>query len=409
MRNHLRGRRLAAAVLGVVAALALLAPRGPSAEAQAVPPGLGGQLYATGGPITLTVLPHSAGYTSELWLFGAGATSLGATNRDVGRVITLPPLPAGTELVFGIVVRDTGSAFKLGPADRNPDQLVHAAAAVDGGGGVVVSFEDLSGGGDRDYNDLVFLFQGGVLGAQPGDGTDDGSAELGTPLGGGSGGGSGSGGSTGGGSTGGGGGSGGGGGAGGGAAAAASTCTTPRIERVDPPATDGRDGIPAGAIAVAAYTICGDVPEGSVVTYHCAAEGIPCRVLRVYFRSADTSPFTAVPASAASAGDLTFFARGAGLYVIAAETVCAPLGGVVNGAVPQVGGLGLFVFCDGTSAELLAASGCPQPTAAFWATHGGAFVIFLPGTNVALVNEAWAARFPGDLLPGLQPLIGKCR
>lgn len=428
MREFAKGRLPAAVATFAAFALAMLAlsaAAGP--RAQAAPAGLGGQLYATGGPITITVLPHSAQATSELWLFGASATNLGATNRDTGRVVTLPPLPAGTELVFGIVVRDGGGAFKLGPNDRNPDGVVHATTAPAAGGGVVVGFEDLRGGGDQDYNDLVFLFEGGVLGALPGNQTDDGSAQISTPIGGESGGSGGSGGSVGGGgsstggSTGSGGGTGtggaggtasgggGGGGGGGGSAANTSTCVPPRIERVDASAVGSREGIPERADVLAAYTVCGETPEGTVITYRCASGGTPCRVLRVYFRGSETAPFSTVPTGAGTGGELTFFARGAGVYVVAAEAACAPLGAIVQGTVPATGGLGLFVFCDGTSAELLAATGCPAATAAYWTTANGAFVIYLPGTSVAAVNEAWAAQFPDGLIAGLRPLIGKCR
>jgi len=125
-------------------------------------PVIGGQLYSTGVPVTVTVLPASAGYTSELWLFEPGPARRLATNRDVGKVVDLEPVSAGTELVFGTKVLNTGDEFRMGPGSRNGDGLAHAVVDFQAEGHAVVGFEDLFGGGDRDYNDNVFDFQGGI-------------------------------------------------------------------------------------------------------------------------------------------------------------------------------------------------------------------------------------------------------
>lgn len=125
-------------------------------------PVIGGQLYSTGVPVRVTVLPASAGYTSELWLFEPGPARRLATNRDVGNVVDLEPIPAGTEMVFGTKVLNTGDEFRMGPGSRNGDGLAHAVVDFQAEGHALVGFEDLFGGGDRDYNDNVFDFQGGI-------------------------------------------------------------------------------------------------------------------------------------------------------------------------------------------------------------------------------------------------------
>lgn len=122
---------------------------------------LGDMLFANGGNVTVQVEPASAGYTSELWLFSPASIFV-ATNRDVGTVVDLGPFAAGNELLFGIYVRDTGNTFYMGPGSRNGDGQIHANVEWLGGGQARVGFEDLWGGGDRDYNDNMFLYMSGV-------------------------------------------------------------------------------------------------------------------------------------------------------------------------------------------------------------------------------------------------------
>ena len=68
---------------------------------------------------------------------------------------------AGTELTFRLDVRNTGISFFTGDGSLNPDGLPHALAITRFDNELRlfvtrVGFEDLRGGGDRDYNDFVF-------------------------------------------------------------------------------------------------------------------------------------------------------------------------------------------------------------------------------------------------------------
>ena len=70
--------------------------------------------------------------------------------------------------------------------------------------------------------------------------------------------------------------------------------------------------------------------------------------------------------------------------------------------------IGRFVFDGGTSAELLAASGCQSSTAKFWHYRSeSGWVTFIPASRVALVNVAWNERF-ADGIPSVTPLYGTC-
>ena len=119
----------------------------------------GGQFYSIGKPVKVTILPSDAGYTSELWLVSPVEKYIG-TNREAWKTVDVGVFPAGSELIFELRVRNTGRRFRTGPASRNPDSLVHAALYSLEQGKVVFGFEDMFGGGDRDFNDCMFLIEG---------------------------------------------------------------------------------------------------------------------------------------------------------------------------------------------------------------------------------------------------------
>ena len=81
-------------------------------------------------------------------------------------------------------------------------------------------------------------------------------------------------------------------------------------------------------------------------------------------------------------------------------------GEILGGGIPARG-FGLIAFGGGSGAQLVAASGCPAGTARFWATVGGAFVVYIPAAKVAAVNSAWEAAFDGGI-PAGTPLLGRC-
>src|SRR5215204_2616987 len=145
-------RRALGATIAALAVIGVMA--GPASAATEI----GGQLFSTGGTVDVTVRPATAGFTSELFLQDEnGNRTPIALNTQVGFQKTLGPFPAGQELIFGIRVLNTGDVFLMGPASRNPDKEFHAAVTdVPGVERTFdVGFEDLSGGGDRDYDDNV--------------------------------------------------------------------------------------------------------------------------------------------------------------------------------------------------------------------------------------------------------------
>ncbi len=171
------------AILGVIGFLTL-----PSLALAAGILG-GGLVVQDTGEVTVTFGSSSAGYNSTLSLYENGnLTSIFSSNTSSGSKLSLGSFAAGTELTFALTVHDTGNIFYTGAGANNIDGIAHATVENLITGSSKVGFEDLLGGGDKDYNDLIFYFsntqtdgtitQGQLLEhSQTGDGTgtDDGT------------------------------------------------------------------------------------------------------------------------------------------------------------------------------------------------------------------------------------------
>lgn len=91
----------------------------------------------------------------------------------------------------------------------------------------------------------------------------------------------------------------------------------------------------------------------------------------------------------------------------ATATPATGSGRLTAGEITRGGGIGLVVYGGGSSEQLVMASGCPREQVVFWATSGGVFVTFVPGSSIGAVNAAWHARYPNGL-PANTPLIARC-
>jgi hypothetical protein len=152
------------ALAGVTVLLGLLATQ---ARATPIEP----TLIATGGDVVVTFESTGAGYTSYLFLDGPAGDGIGVIfntwTTELGTAVSLGSFDAGTELVFKLLVWPTADVFYTGAASRNLDGLVHARVESRAGR-VFVGFEDIYGGGDLDYDDLVFAFVNVRAGIDPG-------------------------------------------------------------------------------------------------------------------------------------------------------------------------------------------------------------------------------------------------
>ena len=146
MKTSLRKLTLAA---GLFAALS-------SPQAQAA---LGDPLMASGGHIVVSFIGSDAAFDSVISINGGpeifpNHATFPGTTFDYGN------FAAGTLLDITLRVSTTGDVFHVGNGALNIDGLPHADVQYDfgGKGRTFVGFEDIRGGGDRDYNDHMFAF-----------------------------------------------------------------------------------------------------------------------------------------------------------------------------------------------------------------------------------------------------------
>ena len=166
--------------VGVLAFALISAPR---ADAAII---LGSPLFVQeDGPVTAQFLVGELAAFTDLLFLADPTNALGTIFNNkttaVSTEVNLGTFSAGTELIFGLAVLDTGLTFFSGPASRNPDLTPHALVSDDPfadpippdflaflvGRGldsdeILVGFEDrhvLDPEFDGDYNDLIFAFK----------------------------------------------------------------------------------------------------------------------------------------------------------------------------------------------------------------------------------------------------------
>jgi hypothetical protein len=106
------------------------------------------------GPVAVDILNSDSGYDNKIyWSSDNWKTKnlLGVDNQT--STTTIGTFAAGTRIDFGID-NGQGGFYKTGAAAGNADNFQHAqvTSLADG---VHIGFEDLAGGGDRDFNDAI--------------------------------------------------------------------------------------------------------------------------------------------------------------------------------------------------------------------------------------------------------------
>lgn len=137
--------------------------------ANALPVLYDGRFYYTGGDVRIDVLHYGSVFDNVLQLRSTLGTLDLVMGSKVGTQMVLTEqqlagmgIGVGDELQFGLHVRNTGHNFVLGPGDLNIDGVSHAYIRPTSTSKYYVGFEDLWGGGDRDFNDTIFRFSGGL-------------------------------------------------------------------------------------------------------------------------------------------------------------------------------------------------------------------------------------------------------
>jgi hypothetical protein len=117
-------------------------------------PDLGNLVLAQKSNVSVIFESSNCGYTNPFGLVSPEPViTLGDKSTPPGTTFTLGTFPEGTQLVFAIKSDD--GTFYTGPGTINPDKVVHAKVTKISGGWLI-EWEDLYGGGDNDFNDIVF-------------------------------------------------------------------------------------------------------------------------------------------------------------------------------------------------------------------------------------------------------------
>lgn len=140
-------------LISAIGAAALLAA---ASSAQADGDILGAELFATGGDISVRFEGSSAGYDSLISVNGSSEFFPNHATA-VGTEFSLGNFAAGTALDVVLHVLNTNQFFHSGLGAVNIDSMPHALVNQ-ANGRTYVSFEDIVGGGDKDYNDHKFSF-----------------------------------------------------------------------------------------------------------------------------------------------------------------------------------------------------------------------------------------------------------
>ena len=113
-------------------------------------------VVANTSAVNVTFISSDATYLDDVFLLGSTTKILNNKTSYSNQVFSLGSFLAVTEIVFGLFVNNTGNKFFSGLSSSNVDNQLHAILTTLNTNTVKVGFEDLFGGGDKDYNDVIF-------------------------------------------------------------------------------------------------------------------------------------------------------------------------------------------------------------------------------------------------------------
>ena len=117
-------------------------------------PSISSLYAATTGEVILTFLSKQAFFSTDVSVLGSPTTLFNNQTAVAGTTYSLGSFQKGAEIVFSFFVNNTGDTFLSGAANNNADNTAHTAYQQVGNS-VLVGFEDIVLGGDKDYNDVV--------------------------------------------------------------------------------------------------------------------------------------------------------------------------------------------------------------------------------------------------------------
>ena len=150
-------QQLFVGLAALVAAVSVVAPSASAFEVS--PPDIGrdaGQrIFVHGETVSATVLGASGGFDNRLTLDGLSEDDgIACGSVPVGFTSLIGEFDAPTEMVMTLTTPED-NVWTTGPGADSPDAVPHARLTILGDDRVLMEWEDLSGGGDGDYNDCV--------------------------------------------------------------------------------------------------------------------------------------------------------------------------------------------------------------------------------------------------------------
>lgn len=121
---------------------------------------------ANTGKVSALFLGSDATMQSDLFLVG-NPTPLFNNQTSSFMDEVSANFTAGTELSFALFVKNTAKVYLSGSASNNLDNQLHFSFFDLGNDNVLVGVEDSWQGGDKDYNDFVFVVRNVRIGAVP--------------------------------------------------------------------------------------------------------------------------------------------------------------------------------------------------------------------------------------------------
>lgn len=129
-------------------------PKPAVAAAPAAPAGGGATFVAGKDDVTVEIQKSDSGFDNKIYY----STDNFATKHLIGidnqtGTVNLGKFAEGTKIEFGIQ-NGVNQFFRTGAASTNVDNFQHAQISKNGDG-TQIGFEDLAGGGDKDFNDAI--------------------------------------------------------------------------------------------------------------------------------------------------------------------------------------------------------------------------------------------------------------
>jgi hypothetical protein len=123
---------------------------------------------ATTGEVLLTFLSKTAVYSNDLFLTGSNSVIFNNQTTAPQSQFSLGTFQAGQELSFDLFVHESGYTYHMGNASTNADNFLHVAYDQSSKSPLIIGFEDLYHGGDKDYDDFVFSITNVATVPEPG-------------------------------------------------------------------------------------------------------------------------------------------------------------------------------------------------------------------------------------------------